>query len=86
MKDGGGVAEKLFCLPRRFLEIFHPSRFQVKLKGNKKKTGSIVFPRLKDFGVFKGRREMSRFQVVSFAISAKFGFSIPLKVYTRENP
>ena len=29
---------------------------------------------------------MSRFQVVSFAISANFGFNLSVKVYARENP
>ena len=48
--------------------------------------GSIVFLRLKDRGGIKGRRKMSRFQMVLFAISAKFGFSISVKVYARENP
>ena len=47
--------------------------------------GSIVFLRLKECGGIKGRREMSRFQMVLFAISAKFGFSISVKVYAREN-
>ena len=57
-----------------------------QIERKSKNPGSIVFLRLKDFGGFKGRREMSRFQVVSFAISAKFGFKISVKVYARENP
>ena len=46
----------------------------------------IEFLGLKDFGGFKGRREMSRFQVVPIAISANFGFNLSVKVYARENP
>ena len=46
----------------------------------------IVFHGLKDFGGFKGRQEMSRFQVVPFAISANFGFNLSVKIYARENP
>ena len=44
-----------------FLRAVYPSRVEVKFKG-KQKTVFIVFLDLKDFGGFKGRREMSRFQ------------------------
>ena len=37
-------------------------------------------------GGFKGRREMSRYQVVTFAISANFGFNLSAKVYAGVNP
>ena len=51
--------------PRRFLEIFfalsNPHRVTSNSKESKK-TVFIVFFDLKDFGGFKGRREMSRFQ------------------------
>ena len=41
---------------------------------------------LKDCGGFKGRQEMSRYQVVPFAISANFGCNLSAKVYAGENP
>ena len=37
-------------------------------------------------GDFKGGPEVTRFQVVSFAISANFGFNLSVKVHARENP
>ena len=58
---------------------------QIQRKTNKQKV-VIVFLGLKDFGGFKGRREMSRFQVVPFTISANFGFNLSVKVYASENP
>ena len=56
---------------------------QIQRKTNRVR---IVFHGLKDFGGFKGRQEMSRFQVVPFAISANFGFNLSVKIYARENP
>ena len=53
--------------PRRFLEIFFalstPHGFRSNSKENKQtiKNVFIVFLGLRDFGGFKGRREMSRF-------------------------
>ena len=90
-KDGGRIAEEfvLAQFPRRFLEIFFalatPHGFRSNSKENKQKV-VIVFLGLKDFGGFKGRREMSRFQVVPFTISANFGFNLSVKVYASENP
>ena len=46
----------------------------------------ITFLGLKDCGGFKGRREMARYQVVPFAISANFGCNLSAKVYAGENP
>ena len=69
-----------------FLRAVYPSRVQVKFKRkqtNKQKV-VIVFLGLKDS--FKGRREMSRFQVVPFTISANFGFNLSVNVYASENP
>ena len=40
---------------------------------------------LKDCGGFKGRREVSRYHVVPFAISANFGCNLSAKVYAGEN-
>ena len=45
----------------------------------------ITFFALKERGGFKGRREMSRYQVVPFAISANFGCNLSEKVYASEN-
>ena len=61
---------------------------QIQRKTNKQtnKKVVIVFLGLKEFGGFKDRREMSRFQVVPFAISANFGFNLSVKVYASENP
>ena len=60
---------------------------QIKGKKNKEtKKAVIVFLGLKHFGGFKGRREMPRFQVVPFAVSANFGFNLSVKVYASENP
>ena len=94
-KDGGRIAEELICFGSvsrtfsgNFLRAVYPSRVQVKLKRkqtNKQKV-VIVFLGLKDFDGFKGRREMSRFQVVPFTISANFGFNLSVKVYASENP
>ena len=51
-----------------------------------KKKVFITFFGLKDCGGFKGRREMSRYQVVPFVISANFGCNLSAKVYAGENP
>ena len=79
-----------FGFQRRFPEIFFaqatPSRVKVKFKGKQKNPVFITFLGLKDCGGFKGRREMSRYQVVPFAISANFGCSLSAKVYASENP
>ena len=64
----------------KFLRAGYPSRVQVKFKGKQKTLG------LKDCGGFKGRREMSRYQVVPFSISANFGCNRSAKVYAGGNP
>ena len=46
----------------------------------------ITFLGLKDCGGLKGRREMSRYQVAPFAISANFGSNLSAKVYAGGNP
>ena len=74
---------------RRFLEIFFalatPHGFRSNSKENKNPV-FVTFFGLKDCGGFKGRREMSRYQVVPFAISANFGCNLSAKVYAGENP
>ena len=62
-----------------------PHGFRSNSKENKK-TVFITFFALKDCGGFKSRREMSRCQVVPFAISANFGRNLSAKVYASENP
>ena len=79
----------LFGFQRRFLEIFFalatPHGLMSNSKENKKPS-FYQFLGLKDCGGFKGRREMSRYQVVPFAISANFGCNLSAKVYAGENP
>ena len=71
-KDGGRSREKKFFLA--FQDVFwkFSSRcLPITRSGQiQRKTNRIliVFHDLKDFGGFKGRQEMSRFQVVPFAI------------------
>ena len=69
-----------------FLRAGYPSRLQVKFKGKQKNPVFITILGLKDCGGFKGRQEMSRYQVVPFAISANFGGNLSAKVYAGENP
>ena len=57
-----------------------------RIQRKTKKTVFITFFGLKDCGGFKGRREVSRYQVVPFAISANFGRNLSAKVYASENP
>ena len=68
----------------RFLEIFFalatPHGFRSNSKENKKPS-FITFLGLKDCGGFKGRREMSRYQVVPFAIS---GCNLSAQVYASD--
>ena len=78
-----------FSFQRRFLGIFFalatPHGFRSNSKENKNPV-FITFLGLKDCGGFKGRREMSRYQEVPFAISANFGCNLSAKVYAGENP
>ena len=80
-KDGGRNAEDFFGFQRRFLGIFFalatPHGFRSNSKENKNPV-FITFLGLKDCGGFKGRREMARYQVVPFAISANFGCNLPV--------
>ena len=64
-----------------FLRAGYSSRVQVK-----KTPGFITILGLKDCSGFKGRREMSRYQVVPFSISANFGCNRFAKVYAGGNP
>ena len=84
-KDGGRNAKNFFWLSNAFSGNFlrpgYPSRVQVKFKGTAKNPVFIAFLGLKDCGGFKGRREMSRYQVVPFAIS---GCNLSAKVYASD--
>ena len=77
-----------FGFQRRFLGVFFALAalgFRSNSKENKKPS-FITFLGLKDCGGFKGRKEMSRYQVVPFAISANVGCNLSAKVYAGENP
>ena len=89
-KDGGRNAEHFFLA---FKDVFwkFSSRW-LSLMGSgqiHRKTKNLVFITilgLKDCSGFKGRQEMSRYQVGPFAISANFGCNLSAKVYAGENP
>ena len=84
-----GVAKKCFLAFQDVFWKFSLRCIPITRSGQiQRKTNRIriVFHGLKDFGGFKGRREMSRFQVVPFAISANFGFNLSVKIYAPENP
>ena len=90
-KDGGRNAAIFFLA---FKDVFwkFSSRWppltgsgQIQRKTTTKKPAFITILGLKDCGGFKGRREMSRYQVVPFVISANFGCNLAAKVYAGEN-
>ena len=62
-KDGGRNADNFFLA---FKDVFWKTKTPV----------FITIHGLKDCGGFKGRQEMSRYQVVPFAISANFGCNL----------
>ena len=66
----------------RWLSLTGLGRIQTKTKNQV----FITFFGLKDSGGFKGRREMSRYQVVPFVTSGNFGCNLSAKVYASENP
>ena len=84
-----GVEKKFFLAFQDVFWKFSSRCLPITRSGQiqrKKNRIRIVFYGLKDFGGFKGRQEMSRFQVVTFAISANFGFNLSVKIYAPENP
>ena len=91
-KDGGRVAEEfvLAQFPRRFLEISLrclplTGSGQIQRKTNKQTKSCYRIPWLKNW-CFKSRREMSRFQVVPFAISLVLIFpwkSTQVKIHSK---
>ena len=84
-KDGGLNAVNFFGFQRRFLEIFFALATPHGFRSNSKELQKTQFlshtHSLKDCGGFKGRREMSRYQVVPFAIS---GCNLSAKVYASD--
>ena len=69
-----------------FLCAGYPSRVLVKFKDKQQQKVFITTLGLKDCDGFKGRQEMSQYQVVPFEISANFGCNLSAKVYAGENP
>ena len=89
-KNGGRNADNFFLA---FKDVFWkfssrclPLTGSGQIQGKTKKTVFITIPGFKDCGGLKGRQEMSRYQVVPFAISENFGCNISAKVYAGENP
>ena len=81
--------KKFFWLSKtfsgNFLRAGYPSRGSGQIQKKTKYPVFITFLGLKDCGGFKGRREMSRYQVVPFVISSSFGCNLSAKVYASEN-
>ena len=75
-----------FWLSKTFSSRWLPLTGLGQIQRKTKNPVFITFFGLKDCGGFKGRREMSRYQVVPFAISANFGCNLSTKVYASENP
>ena len=75
-----------FWLSKTFSSRWLPLTGLGQIQRKTKNPVFITFFGLKDCGGFKGRREVSRYQVVPFAISANFGRNLSAKVYASENP
>ena len=90
-KMSAELEKKFVWLSKTFSGIFfcvvYPSWVQVKFKRERKKS-CLFFTLLglKYCVDVKGRRTMSRYQVVPFAILTNFGFNLAVKVCARENP
>ena len=71
-----------------FFALSTPHRFRLNSKENEKRVVVFFFTflGLKYCVDVKGRRTMSRYQVVPFAILTNFGFNLAVKVCARENP
>ena len=77
-KRGGGLQKKSFSAPR--------ASVWSKTKGGEEAGASGPCLGSATGGDFKGGPEVTRFQAVSFAISANFGLNLSVKVHARENP
>ena len=70
-----------------FFALSTPHGFRSNSKENEKKVVFFfTFLGLKDCVGFKGRRELSRYQVVPFAILTNFGFNLSVIACAAENP
>ena len=71
-----------------FFALSTPHGFRSNSKENEKKVFVFFFTFLvlKDCVGFKGRREISRYQVVPFAILKNFGFNLSVIAGAAENP
>ena len=90
-QDGVENRDKVyfFGFQRRFLEFssrWLPLTGSDQIQRKTKNPVVITILGLKDCGGFKGRQDMSRYQVVPFAISGNFGCNLFAKVYAGENP
>ena len=75
-KRGGGLQKNSFSAPR--------ASVWSKTKGGEEADASGPSLGSATGGDFKGGPEVTRFQVVSFAISANFGLNLSVKVLARE--
>ena len=73
-------------MPDPDLEMGGGASYRSKTKGGEEAGASGPSPGSATGGDFKGGPKVTRFQVVSFAISANFGFNLSVKVHARENP
>ena len=89
-KDGGRNAENFWEAFKdvflKFSSRWLPLTGSCQIQRKAKKPFFITFLGLKDCGGFRGRREMSRYQVVPFSISANFVCNLSANVYAGENP
>ena len=70
-----------------FTALSTPHGFRSNLNGNEKKVVFFfTFLCVKDCVGFKSRREISRYEVVPFAILTNFGFNLSMKACALENP
>ena len=74
-KRGGGLQKNSFSAPR--------ASVWSKTKGGEEAGASGPSLGSATGGDFKGGPEVTRFQVVSFAISANFGFNLSVKVHSK---
>ena len=88
--DGGRNADNFFLACKyvfwKFSSRWLPLTGSGQIQRKTKNPVFITILGLKDCGGFKGRQEISRYQVVPFAISANFGCNLSAKVYAGENP
>ena len=89
-KNDGRNAEKFFWAFQdvfwKFSSRWLPRTGSGQIQRKTKNPVFITILGLKDCGGFKGRREVSQYQVVPFAISANFGcINLSAKVYAGES-